>query len=52
MGAAIMYGSVARGTVARAVHALIEQPSVCREIVELTDGPTPINQAVAALGQS
>lgn len=52
MGSAIMYGSVARGTVARALCALIEQPSVRREIVELTDGPTPIKEAVAALTQS
>ena len=51
MGVAIMYGTVARGTVAHALCALIEQPSVCREIIELTDGPTPIEEAVAALRQ-
>ena len=52
MGPAIMDGSVARGTVARTLLALIEQPSVRREIIELTDGPTPIKEAVAALRQS
>jgi uncharacterized protein YbjT (DUF2867 family) len=52
MGPAIMDGSVARGTVARTLLALIEQPSVRREIVELTDGPTPIKAAVAGLRQS
>ena len=44
MGPAIMYGTVARGT----LRALIEEPSVCREIVELTDGEAPIEAAVAA----
>jgi uncharacterized protein YbjT (DUF2867 family) len=52
MGPAIMDGSVARGTVARTLNALIEQPSVRRQIIELTDGPTPIKEAVAALRQS
>ncbi len=52
MGPAIINNSVARGTVARTLLALIEQPSVRREIVELTDGPTPIKEAVAALRQS
>lgn len=51
MGPAISYGSIARETVARALCALINQPSVCREIIELTDGPTPIEEAVAALRQ-
>jgi uncharacterized protein YbjT (DUF2867 family) len=51
MGPAILYGSIARETVARALCALINQPSVCREIIELTDGPTPIDEAVAALRQ-
>lgn len=49
MGPAIINDSVARGTVARTLHALIDQPSVRRQIVELTDGPTPIEEAVAAL---
>jgi len=49
MGPAIMYGTVARGTVACTLRALIEAPSVRREIVELTDGDTPIEAAVAAL---
>ena len=51
MGPAIMYGAIARETVARALHALIEQPSVRREIIELTEDPTPIKEAVAALRQ-
>ena len=51
MGPAITYGSIARETVARALCALIKQPSVRREIIELTDGPTPIDEAVAALRQ-
>lgn len=52
MGPAIKDGNVARGTVARTLLALIEQPSVRREIIELTDGHTPIQEAVAALRQS
>lgn len=52
MGPAVMSGNVARGTVARTLLELIEQPNVRREIIELTDGPTPIKEAVAALRQS
>jgi len=49
LGRALLYGTVARATVAHVLHALIEEPSIRREIIELTDGPTPIEEAVAAL---
>ncbi|KAF0093220.1 MAG: hypothetical protein E1N59_3066 [Puniceicoccaceae bacterium 5H] len=46
---AIPYGQVARGNVAGVLAKLIETPTLKQEILELTDGDTPIDQAVAAL---
>ena len=51
LGRAITYGDVDRETVARVLLALIEQPSVRREILELTDGWTPIQEAIGDLRQ-
>ena len=48
-GLAIPYGSVARGSVARMLAALIDTPAICREIIELTDGDTPVPDAVSLL---
>ncbi|NDW02150.1 NAD(P)H-binding protein [Salipiger sp. PrR002] len=46
---AIPYGSVKRGTVAAVLARLIDTPQIRREIFELTDGETPLAEAVAAL---
>ncbi|AKH68077.1 NADH(P)-binding [Spongiibacter sp. IMCC21906] len=46
---AIPYGSVARGNVAAMLAALIDTPEIKRNIIELTDGDTPIHDAVASL---
>lgn len=48
-GLAIPYGEVTRGNVALMLAALIDAPTVCREIIELTDGDTPVQQAVTSL---
>ncbi|MFB4204701.1 SDR family oxidoreductase [Arhodomonas sp. KWT2] len=46
---AIPYGNVARGNVAGVLAALIDRPSTRNEILEVTDGETPIDQAVEAI---
>lgn len=46
---AIPYGTVARDNVAGFLTALIDTPAIRREIIELTDGDTPIREAVHAL---
>ena len=46
---AIPYGSVARGNVAAMLAALIETPAIHREIIELTDGDVPVQDAVMSL---
>ncbi|MDW6002556.1 SDR family oxidoreductase [Vibrio mangrovi] len=46
---AIPYGTVARGNVAGVLAKLIDTPSITKEIFELCDGSTPIDQAVEAL---
>lgn len=46
---AIPYGSVARGNVAAMLAALIETPAIRREIIELTDGDVPVQDAVMSL---
>ncbi len=48
LGAALRYGSVARGNVARVLAGLIGMPQFRREILELTDGGVPVEQALAA----
>ena len=48
-GLAIPFGSVARGNVAAMLAALIEAPDINREIIELTDGDVPVQQAVKGL---
>lgn len=46
---AIPYGKVARGNVAAMLAALIDTPEIHREIIELTDGNTPVRDAVISL---
>ncbi|HYQ21972.1 NAD(P)H-binding protein [Stenotrophomonas sp.] len=48
-GLAIPYGSVARADVAATLLALIEHPPLCRCIIELTEGETPVFDALQAL---
>lgn len=48
-GLAIPYGTVKRGNVAAFLAELIETPAINREIIELTDGDTPVLEAVSAL---
>ncbi|MFP8965263.1 NAD(P)H-binding protein [Pokkaliibacter sp. CJK22405] len=45
-GMAIPYGSVARGNVAGFLASLIDNPEITREVIELTDGETPVHEAV------
>ena len=51
-GLAIPYGTVARGNVAAFLAELIARPEIRREIIELTDGEVPVQEAVAALVRS
>lgn len=46
-GAAIAYGSINREDVAATLLALVERPTIRRVIIELTEGPTPISEALA-----
>lgn len=46
---AIPYGPVKRGNVAAVLARLIDTPQIRREIFELTDGNTPVAEAVAGL---
>ncbi len=46
---AIPYGTVARGNVAAMLAALIDTPTIRREIIELTDGNTPVRDAINSL---
>ncbi|WP_353713592.1 NAD(P)H-binding protein [Arthrobacter sp. K5] len=48
-GPAIQYGDVHRDNVAAFIDAALHTPALNRTIVELTDGPTPVAQAVTQL---
>ncbi|HAL23464.1 MAG TPA: NAD-dependent dehydratase [Stenotrophomonas sp.] len=48
-GLAIPYGDIPREDVAAALLALVEQPQVSRRIIELTEGQTPVFEAVHQL---
>ncbi|NKY50703.1 NAD(P)H-binding protein [Nocardia vermiculata] len=48
-GLAIEYGPVSRDDVAAFVAASLHEPALRRVIVELTEGPTPVAEAVTAL---
>lgn len=45
-GLAIPYGNVPRDDVAATLLALIEKPAVSRVIIELTEGDTPVGEAL------
>ncbi len=47
-GLAIPYGDVPREDVAAALLQIIEQPGVSRVIIELTQGTTPVDEAIQA----
>lgn len=46
---AVPFGPVARGNVAAVLTALIDRPEIKREIIELTDGDVPVQEAVKLL---
>ncbi|MHA6287779.1 SDR family oxidoreductase [Maricaulis sp. CAU 1757] len=48
-GRAIDYGDTARGHVAATLAALVETPALSQEIIELTDGDTPVQEAITGL---
>lgn len=48
---AIPYGEVSRDDVAATLAELIDQPKVSRVIIELTQGDTPVSDAVRRLGR-
>ncbi|MBD8105120.1 SDR family oxidoreductase [Erwinia persicina] len=45
-GLAIPYGNISRDNVAAALATLVGQPQVTHKIIELTDGSTPVAQAI------
>lgn len=50
-GLAIPYGEVARADVAAALIEIVEHPEVSRVIIELTQGDTPVAQAIQQLAR-
>ena len=48
-GWAVPYGDVARDDVAAFIAAVLHEPALRHVVVELTEGSTPVEQAVAAL---
>ncbi|MBT0669864.1 SDR family oxidoreductase [Novosphingobium profundi] len=50
LGLALPYGSVPRDDVAQALLGLLERPQLSRIILELTEGETPLGQALDAMG--
>ncbi|WP_024891924.1 SDR family oxidoreductase [Luteimonas huabeiensis] len=50
-GLAIPYGEVPRDDVAATLLELVERPAVNRVIIELTQGDTPVGEAVQALAR-
>lgn len=48
-GLAIEYGDMSRDDVAAFIAAVLHEPALSRVIVELTDGETPVAEAVAQL---
>jgi len=48
-GWAVPYGDVARADVAGFIAAALHEPRLSHVVVELTDGPMPVDAAVAAL---
>ncbi len=50
-GLAVPYGDVAREDVAATLLEVIERPNVSRVIIELTQGDTPVDQAIQRLAR-
>lgn len=50
-GLALEYGTIPRDDVAAALAAIIANPQVSRTIIELTEGDTPVDEAVAAMAK-
>lgn len=50
-GLAIPYGEIARDDVAAFLAALVDRPEIARQIIELTQGTSPIGLALNALSQ-
>ncbi|MFD3684787.1 SDR family oxidoreductase [Nocardiopsis sp. NPDC058631] len=50
--AALEYGDVPRDDVAAFIDAALHEPGLSRCVVELTSGPTPVAEAVAALADA
>ncbi len=50
-GLAIPYGDIARDDVAAALVEIIERPELNRIIIELTQGDTPVKQAIQRLAR-
>lgn len=51
-GVAIEYGNVRRDNVAAFIDAALHNPALSRVIVELTDGDTPVAEAVSKVAQA
>ncbi|MFC3695618.1 NAD(P)H-binding protein [Chenggangzhangella methanolivorans] len=49
IGPALTYGSVPRDDVAETLAALVHAPRISRRILELTEGETPVADAIVAL---
>ncbi|RMM00992.1 Oxidoreductase ylbE, partial [Pseudomonas savastanoi] len=50
-GLAIAYGEIPRDDVAAVLAALVERPGISRQIIELTQGATPIDLALSTLSK-
>jgi len=48
-GLAIKYGDISRDDVAETIQAIIENEGISRKIIELTEGETPVREAVASI---
>ena len=51
-GPAIEYGDVSRDNVAAFIDAALHEPALTRTIIELTDGTTPVDEAVRQVARS
>lgn len=51
-GLAISYGNVPRDDVAATLVEIVEQPAVSRVIIELTEGDTPVHDALRAFARN
>ncbi|AYA65548.1 SDR family oxidoreductase [Alteromonas sp. RKMC-009] len=48
-GLAIKYGDISRDDVAETLLAIIENEGISRKIIELTEGETPVREAIASV---